>query len=903
MRTDWWVEGKDLEDRPRMGGAIAINGFEFQKTYALLRLAWLLTCRGGLVEVRYEGAQDVDLRDSKGQHFVQAKAHDDGGITLSVLYDAIAGFARDVVTARKLKCSDDELPSFRLVTTGIPVQSEPLELYRKVFLGKHESEIAKRIQPKYRSGLTDKAVLDCAKAALDRTTFESVPGEHAIEAMREQACWALAEFGVPVESVGASIAKMERLLLPRASLQSSDVVEVLEGLPPGHPGHPQAPCRLLPASSRRLGGDLLRTQFIHGTAPSLWSAAASGLAIQRSAHGTIERDLRQLTSSGGVILIEGAGGTGKSTLARQVAWSLHREGSFVVLDVATPASVDEAAWAAILRLCRVSARPLLLVVDDFWRHGGFVEELDRNVRRNLCVLATSRPGEKTEVELTRLVVATQPTGALHDEELAELAKLLGTESNRPRHSELHAQRLAQQGQIFALSLVLQSGSLEEFGKRLVAPLRASPAHLDGFLDLCAAGMHDQTVPLSLLAKRNPHGRFWRESSYEGLTFPHGRNVVDRLRAAHALIAEQVLLACDVDPVDRALALIKSCDPAAADERRFALRLLSSCTKDERTRGHCLQLAADISSCMASFELSSSYSDLHRRAEILTRLNRTGDALTAAALANAERIRDSEDVTLALARMDKDGYRRLFHTVFSFYERNATSRGRRRFLIATRRFGTDTQMLSVVEQTSIWLRRNHFPSNETQQLFDIGAYVSDHLAERISNDLIVDFSRAPEHSTQASLAAVRLLSRSKNRTCFLPLEQRLTAELAAVADWTTEQMFLARRLAVLSRKLYGTHGHALADILLRMADLPVERRLKIYALQSASYHASGEQVNRLRSAVLQLTNGMTDERSLQLRAQLTSRLASHPYPNGMPPLDPRASKTKTPTPPQIEPDDV
>lgn len=76
MRTDWWVDGKDLEDRPRMGGVIAINGFEFQKAYALLRLAWLPTCRRGLVEVRYEGAQDVDFRDSSGQHFVQAKAHD-----------------------------------------------------------------------------------------------------------------------------------------------------------------------------------------------------------------------------------------------------------------------------------------------------------------------------------------------------------------------------------------------------------------------------------------------------------------------------------------------------------------------------------------------------------------------------------------------------------------------------------------------------------------------------------------------------------------------------------------------------------------------------------------------------------------------------------------------------------
>src|ERR1700743_2733563 len=101
MTLSWSVDGGDLKDRPRMGGIHAEKGFAFQKAFALVRLTWLPMSQQGLVELRYEGAQDVDMHFGKaGEVFVQAKDYREGGVTLEVLQDVIAGFARDVISAK-----------------------------------------------------------------------------------------------------------------------------------------------------------------------------------------------------------------------------------------------------------------------------------------------------------------------------------------------------------------------------------------------------------------------------------------------------------------------------------------------------------------------------------------------------------------------------------------------------------------------------------------------------------------------------------------------------------------------------------------------------------------------------------------------------------------------------------
>lgn len=135
MSTNWWIDGNALFTRHRSGGAIALKGFEFQKAYAQLRLVWLLTGKNGIVEVRYEGAQDIDFRYGDGsQQFVQAKDYAMGNLTLSTVYEVLAGFARDLIYAKDQGCPNSSLLRFTLVSTTPPVDDKSLEIYRGVFL-------------------------------------------------------------------------------------------------------------------------------------------------------------------------------------------------------------------------------------------------------------------------------------------------------------------------------------------------------------------------------------------------------------------------------------------------------------------------------------------------------------------------------------------------------------------------------------------------------------------------------------------------------------------------------------------------------------------------------------------------------------------------------------------------
>jgi len=143
---------------PRSGGANALKGFAFQEAYSRLRLVWLLTCKCGVVEVRYEGAQDVDIRMGDGsQRFVQAKDYAWG--SLSTLYDALAGFTRDLICAKTNGGTADELPKFCIVSTTPPVEPAAMELHRGVYLKRHAAQVAIRVKAKYRNGLDNKAVL------------------------------------------------------------------------------------------------------------------------------------------------------------------------------------------------------------------------------------------------------------------------------------------------------------------------------------------------------------------------------------------------------------------------------------------------------------------------------------------------------------------------------------------------------------------------------------------------------------------------------------------------------------------------------------------------------------------------------------------------------------------------
>lgn len=67
LPKNWLVHGPALETRRRRSGADAQRGFDYQRAFAVWKIAQLLNDANGIVGVRYEGAQDVDLLMADGR--------------------------------------------------------------------------------------------------------------------------------------------------------------------------------------------------------------------------------------------------------------------------------------------------------------------------------------------------------------------------------------------------------------------------------------------------------------------------------------------------------------------------------------------------------------------------------------------------------------------------------------------------------------------------------------------------------------------------------------------------------------------------------------------------------------------------------------------------------------------
>jgi hypothetical protein len=99
----WSIPFIKLTGPRRTGGLTSLSGFDFQAAYACLHLTHLLDFNQGLVAVRYEGAQDVDLRYADGrERYVQLKNEPDAHYTLSELRPVLQSFAADLLEAGRV---------------------------------------------------------------------------------------------------------------------------------------------------------------------------------------------------------------------------------------------------------------------------------------------------------------------------------------------------------------------------------------------------------------------------------------------------------------------------------------------------------------------------------------------------------------------------------------------------------------------------------------------------------------------------------------------------------------------------------------------------------------------------------------------------------------------------------
>lgn len=113
---NWLVHGPALETRRRRSGADAQRGFDYQRAFAVWKIAQLLDDANGIVGVRYEGAQDVDLLMADGRVvFVQVKDTPEETYPPSQIAPVLTGFVLDLLDSGK-----DERASFEFIVPSTP---------------------------------------------------------------------------------------------------------------------------------------------------------------------------------------------------------------------------------------------------------------------------------------------------------------------------------------------------------------------------------------------------------------------------------------------------------------------------------------------------------------------------------------------------------------------------------------------------------------------------------------------------------------------------------------------------------------------------------------------------------------------------------------------------------------
>lgn len=703
-KLDWSVGETDLDDRFRSGGQWALDGFEYQTAYAVHRLSQLVTCEGGLVRVRFDAAQDIDLLFAGGrQRYVQAKNLSGETFDWAKAKGILMRFLRDMVSAHRRNRTDNL--TFELSVTAIPVGDKTSELLRGNKLEDKAREIAALLDAQLRGDLDQQTVETLAERMLRATTIEVAPRDEATGIFSRLAELNLIRFGIPVQRAGAALDRMTAALKPGKEYTPATVLDLVgDELPQDHPAARGGHLRMLRLGNAQQSPEL-ESAFLAG-GQAAWEAVEAGLDVLRDSYTDLFQRLAD-ARSGRVEIISGAGGAGKSILARRVAWDLQATGKVIAVEVVKAEADDD--WSGLVDLAHALRRPILVLIDDVYRSPAAIEQINRLDRDTpVLVLATSRPGEGQTSQFRendhRIVIET-PLDTITDAEISEILREAGSVSIAPAELE----KIRRTGQIFLLMVVLHSGSMLDFARGLVAPFRDKPEYA-AYLDLCLSGRHDQTVPKQVLIRRHPAvPHVDRSRALRGLVFqPYG----GRLRSGHALLAEAVIEDSGINQVRRGLDLIEVVDEESGAERRYAIRLLQTSASDGAMA---LAHAKEIETAANRLAWHAGYVDLMRLADVLNRLGRTTAAAHLRGLIAADRIGTGQDAAAYLAQT---GWPGAFSALLDFYGHSDTSYGRRNF-IARCAHGIDmADRMRVIEQTRDWLQRHRYPPAETKSALDV-----------------------------------------------------------------------------------------------------------------------------------------------------------------------------------------
>lgn len=328
MATQWIIRGDALRTPARQAGGWALKGFDLQEQYAAFKVVELLGCVGGLVAVRYEGAQDVDLLYGDGkQVHVQLKNRPSETLNWTALDAVLQGFLSDWLDAEEV---ERPLLSFRLITVSMPDGQDVTRIIRGKYLNSIAKKLADGAKPELKAA-HGKALKEHALAMLGVTQIEFVApdfqGQLAL-ATRGRLAPFLSEPAEAALAISDILAALDAgsVITGRAAL---DLVRKY-ALTPYHPFRANSPFKAVGVGMSDPSESAVKS-FRNGDIVT-WEGLDDEIDISRDA-GVALKDKMLSATHAEFHLVRGPGGSGKTTLARRAAYDIASSGDMLTFDL------------------------------------------------------------------------------------------------------------------------------------------------------------------------------------------------------------------------------------------------------------------------------------------------------------------------------------------------------------------------------------------------------------------------------------------------------------------------------------------------------------------------------------------------------------------------------------------
>ena len=710
----WSIPTSQLTGPRKLGGRASRQGFAFQDAYACLQLTRLLEDAQGVIAVRPEGAQDVDLLYTDGhEEYIQLKDEPNEHYKLARLRPILQSFAIDLLEAGKALTL-----TFTLIARSNYIDAAITRLRD----GKPSSDdianvgrlLAESVQdspaPQCLVQLSDADRRDLAMQLLQQTKFlfgmgDEIGGHLSFES---HACMELARHGIAGTELQDAFNTLKAALDRQREITRADVEELLKRFIGG------AAIDLFQGRVEALTDDLLsrpaspdRIQQFYAGAPLGWDIIAAHGDIERDQQEDLIRRLSQPSETLRLVCIVAEPGAGKSTLARRVAAELHqRHGAFVIR---IKNKEDAGVWYLMLDFCQKVKRPFYVLADDLFREPDVVSAL-RELESSLpiTILATSRLNEyrpyrlKSKVER---VPSKEPSRGEKERILAKLGK------SRNDLTPEQQRRLDAANQFLVLMMELtdpEGRELEKIVQDMVKWLQTyDESAYRAYEYLCFAYQHSLSMPASLLEHLDVPGRFHNlpdRPTAQGLIF-YDEGRTGNVRVGHPVIAKTASVFYEEE--HRAPAMVLSEIMAAVDtsnhfERRFAAHLFRALAQAKSPAVHSAlpRIEATITLCKQNATISelSIWRAFHLNLGQHERVEECVDT----ALACAPKTSVDCNILLKLCR-ERGQERDALPAIAKWVHEHPELRGARpAYLSLVERYGTRNEVEEALKETSAWL---------------------------------------------------------------------------------------------------------------------------------------------------------------------------------------------------------